>query len=125
MVPIASHRKGTKRPRIALTAATGAIKTAIRRSLQLETSLCFLAVKDGNAIPQLYVFDISTWDGKMDLDLNDFWPDMGAISHVAIWNGPNPQPPQTQEMPEPNSLGLIILAIAGLRLQTRKTKKLE
>jgi hypothetical protein len=44
----------------------------------------FLYVKDGNSDPAYYIFDITDWDGKEDLLLEDFWPKQGAISHVAI-----------------------------------------
>jgi hypothetical protein len=47
---------------------------------------CFLVVKDGNASPYAYIFDISTWNGQDDLILTGFWPAQGAISYVAIYN---------------------------------------
>jgi hypothetical protein len=51
---------------------------------------CFLVVKDGNAAPYAYIFDISNpggWDGQGDLNLSNFWSGPGgAISYVAIYN---------------------------------------
>ena len=55
-------------------------------------------VKDGKHSPAQYIYDLSDlsylsisgpyeeeWDGIMDLFLDGFWPDGGAISHVAIY----------------------------------------
>ena len=51
----------------------------------LITTAQWLEVKDGNQMPSTYLFDISGWDGKMLIDMNNFWPNQGAISHVTIW----------------------------------------
>ena len=56
----------------------------------------WLIVKDGNNLPQWYVFDISTWNGTDDFNLENFWngndsnnaSQNGAISHFSIWSGP-------------------------------------
>lgn len=53
---------------------------------------CYVLVKDGNANPAWYLIDISSWDGMEDLDLQNFWPTQGAISHVSIFVRPIPIP---------------------------------
>lgn len=70
----------------------------------------YLYVKDGNAMPAYYIFDISAWNGNDTIYLEDFWPNRGAISHVAIYG--------TAAVPEPATLillGLGLLGIAGIR----------
>ena len=47
----------------------------------------YLYVKDGSQTPAFYIFDISTWNGTDDLNLTGFWPQQGAISHIAILTG--------------------------------------
>ena len=53
---------------------------------------CFVLVKDGSQDPAWYLIGINGWDGEMDLDLQNFWPAQGAISHVSIWTQPVPVP---------------------------------
>jgi hypothetical protein len=53
---------------------------------------CFVLVKDGNANPAWYLININSWDGMENLDLQNFWPAQGAISHVSIWTQPIPVP---------------------------------
>lgn len=79
---------------------------------------CYLAVKDGNQTPAQYFYDISAWDGWMNIVLEDFWPDNGAISNVQIWRGPGTTTTTTTGggtegggqdtvVPEPTSLALL------------------
>ena len=58
------------------------------------TLSCYLVVKDGDADPGNYIFDLSdlsyaglegAWDGIMDIFLEGFWPNDGAISNIAIY----------------------------------------
>lgn len=53
---------------------------------------CYLLAKDGNQDPAWYLIDISGWDGMEDLDLQNFWPQQGAISHVSLFVQPIPIP---------------------------------
>ena len=74
----------------------------------------WLEVKDGNHDPTTYLFDISSWDGMMLLDLNNFWPTQGAISHVSIWGG------GTITLPEPGTLSLLAIGFAGIAWVRRR-----
>jgi PEP-CTERM motif-containing protein len=73
---------------------------------------CYLAIKDGNHSPGYYFYDLSGWNGKDTITLADFWPQQGAISHVAIWG-------DKQSVPEPGTLSLLgaglLLAAFGSR----------
>jgi hypothetical protein len=46
----------------------------------------YLAVKDGTPRP-FYIFDITGWDGKEEIQGTGFYPEQGAISHVSIFTG--------------------------------------
>jgi hypothetical protein len=77
----------------------------------------YLLVKDGNHSPAWYLFDIGSWDGKETLQLNDFWPNGGAISHVSIYDGGmNP-------VPEPSTMILFGAGIACLVGYARRKRK--
>ena len=71
-----------------------------------------MLVKDGDNCPVWYLFDISGWDGVSDINLTGFWPGQGAISHVAIYS-----------VPEPGTLALLAIGLAGAGLSRRKKAK--
>lgn len=82
---------------------------------------CYLVVKDGAQDPAQYLFDLGyetnsgIWDGRQTIEMTDFWPDQGAISHVAIWWSE-----QERQVPVPGTLallglGLLVLSFAQMR----------
>jgi hypothetical protein len=78
----------------------------------------FLLIKDGNQDPAWYLFNLTDlgWTGVEDLELSGFWPDQGAISHVALYGG-------TTTVPEPGTLLLLGSGLIGLALFGRKSFK--
>jgi hypothetical protein len=74
---------------------------------------CYLAVKDGNHDPSYYFFNLANWNGTEDIELEGFWPNGGAISHVSIWGNES-------EVAEPGSLLLLSLGLTGLAAIRRR-----
>jgi hypothetical protein len=71
----------------------------------------YLYVKDGNADPAFYIFDISSWNGTEQLSLQDFWVGNGAISHISILGA------GTSSVPDGGAtLVLLGTALTGLGL---------
>ena len=68
----------------------------------------YLLVKDGNQTPAWYLFYLTGlgWDGMDTLDLNNFWPNQGAISHVTLYG--------IQSVPEPATAFLVGLGLIGI-----------
>jgi hypothetical protein len=77
----------------------------------------YLYVKDGSTIPAWYIFNLYVlgWDGMDTLALRDFWPDNGAISHVAILG--------TTPVPEPGILILLGIAMTAVGVASRYMRK--
>lgn len=75
---------------------------------------CYLAIKDGNHAPTYYFYDLASWNGTEDIVLRDFWPQKGAISHVAIWGKPS------TNVPEPGIVLLLGIGLLGLLFTTRR-----
>jgi len=65
---------------------------------------CYLLVKDGNQDPAWYLFNISGWDGMESIDMQNFWPTQGAISHVSIFNS-------SSSVPSPGSLAIMAIGL--------------
>ena len=80
---------------------------------------CYLTIKDGTHTPALYVYDISDWDGMSTIYLEDFWPQGGAISNVAIWGGDTPK------VPEPGTLVLLGIGLFAIGLLRRRRSPVQ
>ena len=67
-----------------------------------------LLVKDGNQSPAWYLYNLTVlgWDGMATLELENFWPNQGAISHVSLYG--------TQSVPEPATAFLVGLGLIGI-----------
>lgn len=76
---------------------------------------CYLLVKDGNQQPAWYLFDIGSWDGTEAISLSGFWPNQGAISHVAIYGN------DSTNVPAPGPLALLTIGMVVLGV--RQVKK--
>jgi hypothetical protein len=98
---------------------------------------CFLLVKDGNASPAQYLFDLGSWDG-VQISLENFWPTQGAISHIEIYSssstsgqasgGTSGQASTSGgQVPEPGVLALLGAGLLGqaflLRQRRRRLQK--
>ncbi|NNF17730.1 MAG: VPLPA-CTERM sorting domain-containing protein, partial [Gammaproteobacteria bacterium] len=78
----------------------------------IDCTSCYVLAKDGDQDPGWYLIDISGWDGQEDLDLQNFWPAMGAISHVSIF---------VQPIPIPAAVWLFGTGLLGLVGMARRT----
>jgi hypothetical protein len=76
---------------------------------------CFLVVKDGNNAPAQYIFDLSGLGMLNSIDMNDFWPQNGAISHVEIFGS-------VSAVPVPAAIWLFGTALVGFAGMARRTK---
>jgi hypothetical protein len=81
---------------------------------------CYLLVKDGNKSPAAYLFNLAlgntpSWDGTMDLILQNFWVGQGSISHVALYGN-------VAVVPVPAAFWLFGTALIGFIGFSRRTK---
>jgi hypothetical protein len=94
----------------------------------IECPNCYLAIKDGNADPSYYFYNLADWDGISDIIMTGFWPgnDKGAISHVSIWGYPGEEEGEGEEdgstIPEPASMLLIGAGLAAVAARMRQRK---
>jgi hypothetical protein len=84
----------------------------------LSCGECYAFVKDGNAEPAWYLFDISDiWNGTDPIEFTGFWPGGGAISHVALFSA---RDECCNDVPEPGTLALFGLGILGIGMMRRR-----
>jgi len=81
---------------------------------------CYLLVKDGYKSPAAYLFNLAlgntpSWDGTMDLILQNFWVGQGSISHVALYGN-------VAVVPVPAAFWLFGTALIGFIGFSRRTK---
>jgi hypothetical protein len=83
----------------------------------------YLLVKDGNATPVWYLYDISAWNGTDVLQGENFWNGPGgSISHVSIYgyNGDVPR----EDVPDGGStMALFGLGLVGVDYLRRRILK--
>lgn len=79
----------------------------------------YLLVKDGDNDPSWYIFclDDFGWNGTDTIELTGFWPDQGAISHVALYGASD------TAVPEPTSIIAWLVCTSGLGLVVRGRMK--
>jgi hypothetical protein len=85
----------------------------------IEPMCSFLLVKDGNRNPAWYFFDLYSagWDGMETLELSEFWPAQGAISHVGIYDC-------TRSVPDGGvTIALLGLGLVALGIVSRRVRR--
>lgn len=75
----------------------------------------YMLVKDGASTPAWYLFNLTAlgWNGTDTLELQSFWPQQGAISHVTLYGS-------TASVPEPGLLALMGIGLTGMGIGLRR-----
>lgn len=87
---------------------------------------CYLAIKDGNQDPSYYFYNLAGWNGTSNIQMTGFWPNGGAISHVAIWGRSTPTTGGGGggggNVPEPGAMMLLGSGLVALAAAIRRKK---
>ena len=74
----------------------------------------YLLIKDGNQTPAWYLY-LLNWNGTEEIKMTGFWPNQGAISHVALYGA--------RSVPDGGTTAILLgLGVAGLAI-ARRTRK--
>jgi len=87
----------------------------------IDCPVCYVWVKDGNASPNIYIFDIGDWDGTSSIFLRGFFAGGGnegggAISNVGILGKSGGD----TQISEPATLGLLGLGLVAVGFARRR-----
>jgi hypothetical protein len=78
------------------------------------TDASWLLVKDGSQLPSWYLFDISSWNGLEVIEMVNFWPAQGSISHISVLGN-------ATTVSEPGIIALLAIGLLGFGLTRRRT----
>lgn len=94
--------------------------THVANTPVLSATPLYLLIKDGNQLPGQYIFDLNAfaWNGLEEIFMDGFWPQQGAISHIAIYAG------RSTSVPDGGAtVALMGLALGGLGFGRRFIRK--
>ena len=80
----------------------------------------FLLVKDGNASPNWYLYNVMNWNWT--IYGQGFFPNQGGISHVSVWGIRQCEYPR-EDVPDGGATAVLLgLSCAGLAMVKRRTR---
>lgn len=93
--------------------------------LWIDCPDCFLVVKDGNANPSTYIFNLGNWDGQEMITLTGFWEGtQGAISYVEIFTSTYEDGGPPSMVPEAETYAMMLagLGLVGFAARRKRAK---